>query len=406
MPADQFDDIRPYRDHEVAQVIKRLIQEERLAKVIEQYRHPWLYRNLPKTLQPVVRSVIRRRLHKRLDAVQTVDQVQSTVVHLVEGMIKKSMSGFSFNGIDQLDPEKPYLFLSNHRDIAMDPALVNYVLYLSKRPFVEIAIGDNLLSDPLVSDIMRLNRSFTVHRSVEGMKAKLKAFSRLSGYIHQTLGSGRSIWLAQREGRAKTGIDRTDPAIVKMLYLHGKKQGWSFAKTMQQLNIVPVAISYEYDPCDVMKAEELSARTNAGYQKKKGEDIASIIRGISCPKGRVHVGFGQELKADYSSPEEVASVVDLQVAEQTKLFPSNIAAFEQLKQLSDKLSAWQDKSLSKLDDWANQAKNQWLSIDPVDFSRQTALFKQRVAGSPDKLRKFILEMYANPLINQQSEMLK
>lgn len=406
MQTDDFADIRPYRDDEVAAVLSRMLDDDRLIKIIEQFKLPWLSERLPKSFQPLVAAFIRRHLYRHMGSITTVDEVQNVVRSFMDKTVKKTTSGFSYNGIDQLDPNKSYLFLSNHRDIAMDPALVSYALRLSEHDFIEIAIGDNLLTDPMVSDIMRLNRSFTVHRSVEGLKAKMKAFTRLSAYIHETLQSGRSIWLAQREGRAKDGLDKTDPAIIKMLYINGKKRGLSFGESIRSLNIVPVAISYEYDPCDLLKAKELNANVDTDYVKSEGEDIASIIRGISSPKGRVHIGFGTPLTQGFANADEVAAAVDQQVASQYKLFPSNIAAFEQLKQLSENFSTLQEESLHKLCDWANQAKSKWVSIDQAEFKKQTAEFSRRIAGYPEKLRQIVLEMYANPLINQHSELVK
>lgn len=325
----------------------------------------------------------------------------------------KTTSGFSYSGTEHLQAGKACLFLSNHRDIAMDPALVNYALKQSGYDFIEIAIGDNLLSDPLVADLMRLNRSFTVHRNITGLKARLLAFRRLSDYISQTLVGGRSIWLAQREGRAKDGIDKTDPAIVKMLHMSGKKRGLSFAEAVRELNIVPVAISYESDPCDLLKAEEWQARkdeetsTGVAYFKQEGEDIASIIRGITGEKGRVHIGFGQPLTGDYAHAEEVAAEVDRQVAAEYRLYPSNIAAFEQLKQSSAgflSLLSLPEESALKLCAWVNELRNKLATEDEVAFNRQTAAFAKRIESYPVALRERVLEMYANPLINQYREL--
>jgi hypothetical protein len=406
MPIDRYDDIRPFRDAEVKPAVTQLLDDKRLIRVIGQVKFPFLYRHLPVHLQKLFSLLIRRRLRSRLGKLQTVDDVQDLVFGLMETAITKTTAGVTYSGTEHLQVGKSYLFLSNHRDIAMDPALVNYALKSSGHDYVEIAIGDNLLGDPLVSDVMRLNRSFTVNRSVEGLKARLIAFSRLSAYIGQTLSSGRSIWLAQREGRAKNGLDKTDPAIIKMLHINGKKRGLTFSESIAELHIVPVTISYEYDPCDLLKAEELQARKNAEYLKREGEDIASIIRGITSPKGRVHIGFGQLLTEQYADAEAVAAAVDQQVATQYQLFPSNIVAFEQLQQLSERFSSLQEDSIHKLYDWANQAKNKWLAKDQLEFRRQTAAFSERIARYPETLRHLVLEMYANPLINQHKELVK
>ena len=384
----------------------RLLEDQRLIRIIGKIKLPGIYPKLPRPLQACFSPFIRFYLKMHLGVLSTVDQAQDMIVRLMERLVIKTTSGLSYSGTKHLQADKAYLFLSNHRDIAMDPALVIYALKQSGYDFVEIAIGDNLLSDPLVADLMRLNRSFTVHRDITGLKARLLAFRRLSDYIGQTLGGGRSIWLAQREGRAKDGIDKTDPAIVKMLHMSGKKRGLSFAEAMRELNIVPVALSYEYDPCDLLKAEEWQARKDEEtsieitYLKQEGEDIASIIRGITGSKGRVHIGFGQPLTGDFADAGEVAAEVDRQVATEYRLYPSNIAAFEQLKHSSAGFASLPEEVAHKLSDWASELRNRLTAEDKAAFNRQTATFAERIEGYPVALRERVLEMYANPLISQ------
>ena len=174
-------------------------------------------------------------------------------------MISTTTTKVEFSGLEKLTADQNYLFISNHRDIAMDPAFVNWGLHQQGLDTVRIAIGDNLLKKPFVSDLMRLNKSFIVKRSAKGVREMMAAFKALSGYIKHSLSvEKQSIWIAQKEGRAKDGNDQTDPAILKMLYMNGKGQKLAFSEYMTGLNIVPVSISYEYDPNDVAKANEIA----------------------------------------------------------------------------------------------------------------------------------------------------
>jgi len=404
MPTEDFDDIRPFRDAEVRPAVERLLADKRLFRIIGRAKFPRLYRALPGPLQGFFTQLLRRLVGSRLSGLYSLDDVQNMVFGLMKTTVARTTSGLTYSGLEQLDADKAYLFISNHRDIAMDPALVNFALKSNGFQYVEIAIGDNLLEDSLVADVMRLNRSFTVRRSVEGLKARLMAFNRLSAYISNTLINGRSVWLAQREGRAKNGLDKTDPAIIKMLNIYGKKQGLDFSESIRCLNIVPVAIAYEYDPCDLQKAQELHASETALYLKQEGEDIANIIRGITSPKGRVHIGFGTPLLQDFVDADAVAAGIDQQIMANYQLFPSNIVAFEQL---GDRLEAFTDlheEMLHSLWEWAKQARNKWMSRDQAEFKRHCDEFSERIARCPEKLRHLVLEMYANPLINQQKNL--
>src|SRR5690606_21760891 len=187
------------------------------------------------------------------------------------------------SGLDKLSHDKSYLFISNHRDIAMDPAFVNYMLYHAGFDTLFIAIGDNLLKRPFVNDLMRLNRSFIVKRSLKGREL-LKSSKQLSEYIHHCIAENRNVWIAQREGRAKDGVDRTETALLKMLGMARRPEG--LAEALKPLHIVPVSISYEFDPCDALKGNELYQKTELGsYQKDDQSDINSIVTGMIGYKG-------------------------------------------------------------------------------------------------------------------------
>ena len=361
---DLFADIRPYHDDEVPAALERLMADDELLAAIAHFRFPSLSRWFGWLLKPLIRSALQRRWSK----VRSVRDVQMEVAHFMERMIASTTDGVTYSGLEQLDSEKGYLFISNHRDIAMDPAFVNWGLFKCGLETVRIAIGDNLLRKPCATELMRLNKSFIVKRSVKGPREMMKAFNELSAYIAHSLTDGHSIWIAQKEGRAKDGDDKTDPAILKMFYMAGKQQKRSFAEYMQSLNIVPVAISYEFDPGDEAKARELVERAQSGsYEKGEFEDIDSIVSGIVGIKGRVHVSLGKPLGGDYESPEALAQAIDQAIHSQYRLFPSNLLA-------------------------AGQA-------DGVT-AEERQRFESRLAAMPSELRDTVRAMYAKPVENR------
>src|SRR5690606_12026419 len=261
---DLFADIRPYNDNEVAPAINRLIADEEFIQAILHYRFPHMPGIVGSVAAPILRFILKRKLAK----LNSVNAVQRQVATFMDKMIETTSKKITVSGLEQLDPKQSYLFLSNHRDIAMDPALVNWCLHQHDFETVRIAIGDNLLRKPCATELMKLNKSFIVKRGAKGPREMLKNLSQLSAYIKHSLTDNHSIWIAQKEGRAKDGNDETDPAILKMFYMEGKKRGEDFAAYMTGLNIVPVCLSYEYDPCDIDKINELwQKQTQGAYQK-------------------------------------------------------------------------------------------------------------------------------------------
>ncbi len=362
----QFDDIRPYRDDEVAAVVERLLGSDELLSALAKFQFPKLSRWLPFLAVVLVKTALR----KKLAGVNTVAQMQDIIVTYMQRMIDRTTGKLSFSGIESLDPSAAYLFISNHRDIAMDPAFVNWGLYSNGMNTVQIAIGDNLLQKPYVSDLMRLNKSFIVNRSATGVRGKLKALMQLSSYIDHTISNGESIWLAQREGRAKDGDDRTDAAIMKMLFISLKKRGIAFSELAKTLHIVPVSISYEYDPCDAFKAAELHALDVQGsYQKSQFEDIDSIVKGIVGYKGDVHVAFGEPLTDSYDSAEALAEAIDRAVIGNYHLHASNLLAADQ-------------------------------AVDQVPASKRDG-YQSRLAEVASENRSWFVAQYANPVLNKQ-----
>ncbi|NHH99586.1 MULTISPECIES: 1-acyl-sn-glycerol-3-phosphate acyltransferase [Oceanimonas] len=361
---DLFKDIRPYRDDEVAGAIERLIADDEFIGAIAHYRFACLSR----LGGGLVKRLIRLYLGWRWRHVTSVHQVQLEVAKFMEKMISSTTAGVTYSGLEHLQPGTGYLFISNHRDIALDPAFVNWGLYTHDMDTVRIAIGDNLLRKPCSTELMKLNKSFIVKRSAKGPREMMKAFGELSAYLRHSLDDGHSIWIAQKEGRAKDGDDKTDPAILKMFYMEGKRQKIPFSDYIRSLNLVPVSISYEYDPGDVAKARELHAKETVGrYEKSEFEDIQSIVQGITGQKGRVHVAFGRPLGGDFDNADELAQALDREIHANYHLFPSNLLAAGQT---------------AEVDSGTRQA------------------FERHMNLVPTELRERVLAMYARPVLNK------
>ncbi len=375
-PFDPWAEIRPYLDHEVAEVLVRLAQDPELLSALTRFRLPRLSQFMPRLSSTLASLAIRREVR----GVASVYDFQMRLAGYMQRMIRTSTDEFQVKGLDTLDADTAYLFIGNHRDISLDPAFVNYSLYLAGRDTVRIAIGDNLLKKPCVTDLMRLNKSFIVPRSARGKRAMLAAYQQLSSYIRHSINAdNHSIWMAQREGRAKDGIDRTDPAIIKMMTMarRNEQRGVGIGEAIAELRLVPVSISYEYDPCDVQKARELHAlHTSGNYEKEQFEDIQSIVAGITGHKGRVQLTFGTPLSADFDSPEAAADEVDRQVLAGYHLFPSHYLALEALGDAPDLIDH--------------------TTISDADRAR----FQTRLQQVPAELRSWWLAQYANPVRNK------
>ena len=375
MSADPFARIRPFNDAEVPGVVERLLANAALLDAIARLRLPRASAMLGSWLRGPVRFALRRQLRD----VRDVAGVQRIVERYMRHMITASTRSFSVSGLEQLDASRAWLFIGNHRDIALDPAFLNFALHSRSRETARVAIGDNLLTKDYVSDLMRLNKSFIVRRSEKGPRQVFAALQELSGYIrHSLLEEECPVWIAQREGRAKDGWDRTEPAIIKMLAISKPKEQ-PFPEFVRELGIVPVAISYEWDPCDAGKAHELAVRAREGsYAKAEHEDVNSIARSITAPKGAVHVAFGQPLAGDYVTPEAVATAIDRQVLALYRVQPTNLCAY---RIAEGTLPVSADAQAAA-------------AADAVD-----AAFRARLEALPPEERPFLLDMYANPLRN-------
>ena len=368
----EFDSIRPYRDDEVPGVLRRLVRDEVMLREVAHFALPTLARWLP----PLARWLLARRLGRALVEIDSVDALQEKLAVLFEGMIARTTDGFTVSGLDALDPICHYLFVSNHRDIALDSGFVNLALFRAGHATTRMAFGDNLLSTGYAADVMRLNKGFVVQRGKKTGKSGYAAMSLTSRYIRHSLETGNSVWIAQREGRAKDGVDITEPALLKMLALAYRGDVEDFGAVVERLSIVPVAISYEIDPCDIAKARELQALAEHGtYQKTATEDLDTIVTGVTGMKGRVHVSFGEPLRGTFGDVDAVAWAIDAQIARGFRLFPTHLYA----------------------------AQRSGVAVHPpVDAGGRLTDFQARLARLPESLVPYVLCQYANPVVRAQA----
>ncbi len=359
-----FDDIRPCRDDEVQSELNKIISDEMVINSILRFRYPIFSKKFGFLLKPFVKAYLKNKVSK----ITSIRQFQEMVSTFMKKVVDSTTDGVELVGFDKLEKNKGYLFISNHRDISLDPAFIDLALFLSGRDTVRIAIGDNLLRLPAATSLMRLNRSFIVRRSIEAPREKLKALTHLSNYIGLSIEEGVSIWIAQREGRAKDGNDKTEDAVLKMISLYGRQKKQDFKEYMSSLNIVPVSITYEYDPNDLAKAKELYEKEKNGeYKKNEFEDIDTITRGIRGYKGHVKLVAGEPITGGFETAEELSAMIDKFVWNNYELYPSALISAGVTEGVSDS-----DKEK----------------------------FESRIASYPEYLRDRIKAMYAAPFYNK------
>ena len=360
-----FEDIRPYRDHEVPAVLRCVAADPAVVRAAAALLAPRWQRLAPRLTQVIVGAALRRRVRR----IEDVDGFQLALSAWVERLIRRTTSGFSSTGLDRLDATRPHLFVSNHRDIALDSGLMNYALWAAGHRTSEIAVGDNLFAPGPAQDLMRLNKSFVVRRGASGARAQYAALARTSRYIRAALEGGNSVWIAQRDGRAKDGFDRTEPALLKMFLLAWRGECLSFGDWLRRVSLVPVSVSYELDPCAAIKAKELCHLARDGaYEKPPGEDHASMVLGMFGFKGRTHVAFGEPVTGDFETAEGLAEHLDAAIVGNLIAYPTQARALDGAAQLE---------------------------------SRVERAFEDALATCPEEHREFILLQYANQLRNKR-----
>lgn len=373
-----FDAIRPFEPEELPVVFERLLGNAQFAQVVA-----YVFKDVPFDM-----------LAQKMRACKTNLEFQVAFCYpFIKGLLQKASLGCDMN-VDAIDMEKRYTFVSNHRDIVLDSALLDVLLVdAGCKTTCEIAIGDNLLSLPWVKDLVRINKSFIVERSVS-LRQMLLSSKRLSDYMHLVIAQKHdNVWIAQREGRAKDSNDRTQESIIKMMVMGGEG---SLVERLKGLHIVPLAISYEYDPCDFLKAQEFQLKRDiADWKKGPMDDVVSMQTGIMGYKGHIHYDAAPCIDAwldtlDADMPKAdffkaVATHIDEEVFRRYRLYPSNYVALDELEGTTAHADRYTAEQKAQFDGYIAQ------QMAKIQLPNKDEAF----------LRERLLTMYANPARNQE-----
>ena len=370
-----FRDISPYSDQEVNEQIQKLISNRIFFKKLALLIFPLSSKLLP----GIIESFIRRKFKNSFQSVNSIKEFQASLAPYVQAMIDRTTDGFTFSGEQNLS-NRASIYIGNHRDIALDAAFLNFLLYQQNRDTVRIAIGDNLLDSSFAEILMRLNKSFIVHRDIQGIKETLKKLTKLSKYIdHSLFNDNESVWIAQKEGRANDGNDFSDSAVLKMLYLH-KRKDLSFNKWLKTINIIPVSISYEYDPLDIVKAKGWDHQDDMTLDEINESDLNELAKGLFGDKGRVHLHICEPIHFDSDDIEELSSKIEYEILTNYKIWPSTHIAAKALSKHDSTIDFYDEKQIE---------------------SNQELKFLNRFNGVSENVRKESLEMYVRPMINKK-----
>lgn len=377
MDLTKFDDIRPYNDSEVHPALERIVANP-LFSNISKYLFPGMDENLFK---------------QALLSCYTKDDFQVKIMsRIVDKVLSDTTKGLSYEGMEYFDGGKKYLIVSNHRDIVLDSAIIQLILYKAGAQTTEIAVGDNLITSSFIEDITRCNKMIKVVRSTSPREVYTTS-KKLSEYMRCNVSTQESsIWIAQRNGRTKDGADVTEQGVLKMFDMSGSGD---FVKDFAELHIMPASISYEYEPCDLYKAVEMYIKRRQKYVKAEGEDLNSILTGIMQPKGRVHIQFNepvtlQEIEdaAQLDKNERfkaLGAAMDRKILANFKLWPNNYIAYDMLnggvrfagKYTVEEKEAFEGYVTDKLG-------------------------KAGIEADMDELREIFLSIYANPVVSYLS----
>ncbi len=375
-----FSDIAPYGQEEFKEKMAHLVNEEG-------FEHAVRY---------VMPDVDYPEFVKLLLSVKDGNEFQSKVMRsFLKMLVKRTTSGITCGGLDNISHDQRYTFMSNHRDIVLDASFLNYCFLTNDFPTSEVAIGNNLLIYDWITDLVKLNKSFIVKRNLKITQA-LVAARQLSAYIHYCINQKHeSLWIAQREGRAKDSNDITQESLIKMIGLEG---GGTLLENIISANIIPVAISYEYDPNDYLKATEfLLKRLDPAFKKSPHDDLLSMETGLLQPKGRVHFQIGQgindiltKLPADTDKAEilrNVCSAIDCEIHSNYKIFPINYIAHDLLHHNQEYRAEYSEEELHGFQNYIEQ------QLDKVRLASVSVVDR-------DYMREMMLTMYFNPLKNK------
>ncbi|MBE6233156.1 MAG: acyltransferase [Bacteroidales bacterium] len=372
----EFESISPYTDEEAVVALGKLADHP----LLSQFSCKFFPDQSPDFLKGLLKNI------------RSIDEFQVLVMSkFVEWVLEHTVNTFSYDGISNIDPEKKFLALSNHRDIIFDPAITQLVLFRNGIPLTEIAVGDNLVSSPTIEYLLRSNRMIKVIRGITARELYLSS-QLLSRYIRHNITEQRSsIWLAQRQGRTKNGYDITEQGLLKMLDMSGTAD---FQKNFEELNIIPMSISYEYEPCDILKARELVISRKHKYVKAEGEDLNSILVGIQQPKGNVHLNIGTPLTSEEIAEaalcdkndryQLIRHAVDKRVIEGYRLWKNNYVAYDLINQ------SYKYSHLYETADVERFVEYMQAQLDTVEKEINRA-----------DLRRIFLDIYANPVVTKE-----
>lgn len=374
-----FDDIRPYNDSEVDEHIQLLLQDQYFHHILD------LIFKSPEKIEQAKLA---------LSHIHNIRDLQYGFVYqLIEELIlKPSTDGITSSGLENLDKNKSYLFISNHRDIILDSAFLNYLIVLKGMNTTEIAIGNNLLIGKWIEYAVKLNRAFVVRRNLPSREL-LMASKKLSEYIRRDITvKNNSVWIAQREGRTKDGNDKTQIALLKMLNLSNINE---FKEGFKELQIVSLSLSYEIEPCGIAKVEELYKRQTEGFEKTQEDDLRSMGYGLFNPKGRVHFAFGKP------------------ITDQIDLFAQEVTVGEQIEKLADYIDKeiysnfklWPNNYIAE--DLMNESSNNSKHYTKDQYNKFCLMVEEALAkihGDAETIRSMFLQMYVNPLLNQRKSL--
>lgn len=382
MDYSPYEDIRPLLSHEVPEAIRELLANAELKALYNQLGVSPSWDELTTLLSPV----------------STVADFKTNFsAQLVRHVMKRTCQSVApLQGTANISGNEGYTYISNHRDIILDSAFLNVLLYDAGAKHPETALGDNILVAPWVERLVKLNGSFIVRRNLQGREVLLAA-KQLSSYMHDAVASGTSVWIAQREGRAKDSNDRTQPALLKMLGLSGGERG--IIANLRKLHIIPLSCSYEFDPCDYLKAREMQLKRDMPtYVKTKAEDALNMQTGVMGFKGRVSFALGTPLNqlldqypeldalAEPERPAAIAAILDREIHRNYTLYPCNYIAWDTLTGQATHQDRYSDADRKHFDDYITQ---QLCRMEMPEGYR----------ADQDFLRHCLLTMYANPAIN-------
>ena len=402
----EFDEIRPYEAGEMKQAFNDLLNDRQFSTMLKGFV-PWLPKGLRNGLLKLAFIGIKTPLDFQMRFMKPI----------VWRIIHKHTDGISFDdsGLEFCSKQSDrYTFLSNHRDIVLDSAFLDVLLVKAGYPTtVEIGIGDNLLIYPWIKRLVRMNKAFTVRRGLTAHEM-MRSSQLMSRYIHYAVTQKKeNIWIAQREGRAKDSDDRTQDSVLKMLAMGGSVVGGSAVDSLQELNIVPLTISYEFDPCDYLKAQEFQLkRDNPAFKKSRQDDLDNMKTGIFGYKGRVHYHCAAPINTWLDELKDlprneffpaVSQRIDSELHRNYRLYPCNYIALDMLTEYSKGNHNSQFSTLNSQFSTLNSQFSQHYTQADVDRFEQYLQGQLAKINIPNKdeafLRERMLTMYANPVRN-------